>query len=138
MGGILFCTVACIGYHDKPDPAPHGATGATDLEAEVWCSATQVGKGLVRFGWSSHAHDADQRLDVSEFRGGLERGEYDSIAHMSPEERSVTWDGGTPGINYYWRVVTIWPHHWVASEVERFKSPVCPADFEPEASGVVQ
>ncbi len=41
---------------------------------------------------------------------------------------AVRLEGTVPGVNYYWRVLTLTPSGWLGGEIERRQAPVCVAD----------
>jgi hypothetical protein len=49
-------------------------------------------------------------------------------------DRAITVQGLEPGLNYFWRVLSATASGWITSEVVRCQAPVCPVDFQPEAS----
>ncbi|MEM8649907.1 MAG: hypothetical protein AAGF54_05195, partial [Pseudomonadota bacterium] len=71
-----------------------------------------------------------QRIDITPFRNGFESNSFDTIGELESTRSEMVWDGGEPGINYYWRVLTRTPEGWVSSDISRYEAPTCPVDFE--------
>lgn len=111
---------------------PEGDTPAAgDLEASGLCDPVRPGESVARFHWSpAPDREGRQRVDITAFRDGFERRNFETIAELPASQQSVEWRGAEAGINYYWRVLTLTQAGWRPSAVARFEAPTCPVDFE--------
>jgi hypothetical protein len=113
----------------KPVLPPGGSGAATYLQVNARCSQTNPGMRVAKFSWQVAAEPGEaQRLDLTMFRGGFERGQFETIARLSATQSAADSDKGDPGINYYWRVLTLTPAGWVPSDTARYEAPICPVD----------
>jgi hypothetical protein len=106
------------------------------LLAEGRCSDTDLGKSVARFSWSLVKQIGDKyRVDVTMFRDGFQKDNFETVGTFRADQRSLEWVGGSAGVNYYWRVLVLTPAGWLPSQVARYEAPVCPVDFlqEPPA-----
>jgi hypothetical protein len=89
---------------------------------------------VARFTWTvAHTAGTRQRIDITSFRDGFQKAErYETVVQLSGRASSAEWKGGDPGVNYYWRVLTLTPQGWVPSEIARYEAPICPVDFVQE------
>lgn len=125
-----------------PVLAEGGEQAALELEYQVQCSRTDPGVGLVIVSWTPPEEAGlDQRVDVTTNAAGFELGDFTSLWQMrrdttgvllSFDEARDRYDlvltGLTPGVNYYWRILTLTGQGWVPTVAEPFKAPVCPVD----------
>jgi hypothetical protein len=87
------------------------------------------GSRVAKFAWEMAAEPGEaQRLDLTMFRDGFERGEFETIAQLSGTQSAADSDKGDAGVNYYWRVLTLNPAGWVPSDTARYQAPICPVD----------
>jgi hypothetical protein len=138
-GGEPFEGVPATPAQQEEEPLPilqqEAAVAATDLRAEAVCSDTRLGTAVATLSWSLPAGQEQVealRVDVTAFREGFRTEQFETIAVLPPSQNSVEWDQGEPGINYYWRVLARTPRGWIASEIARYKVPICPVDFQRE------
>ena len=59
-------------------------------------------------------------------------GEFEAITELPEKASSYEWDAGEPGINYYWRVVSLINGESFVSEVARAEAAICPVDERPD------
>lgn len=116
---------------------PGTAGGAEQLGFSSRCSETRRRTAVIALRWQAGEEVADQRVDLTKFRDGFEKGRYETSGRLPRHQRSAGLEGPEPGIRYYWRVLTETPAGWVPSTVERFEVPVCPWDepsqpFDPQ------
>ncbi len=119
---------------DRPILQPGGPSAATDLRVEARCSAARPGTRSASFAWRVAATPGQaQRVDVTMFRDGFrsEKPRFETLAQVSGTQDSAQWDKGEPGINYYWRVLTLTVRGWVPSQTSRYEAPICPVDSTP-------
>ena len=117
-----------------PILSPGGAYAATDLVAKVQCSETHMGKAIAKLNWTvATAPGSQQRIDITMYWDGFERGNFETSGPHPPGQSFVELERLEPGINYYWRVLTLTPKGWVPSATARCKVPVCPGGDEPQA-----
>jgi hypothetical protein len=120
---------------ERPILQPGGPSAATDLRVEARCSPTQPGTRSATFMWRvAKTRGQGQRVDVTMFRDGFrsEKPRFETVAQVPGTQDSAPWDKGEPGINYYWRVLTLTAKGWVPSQTSRYEAPICPVDSTPE------
>ena len=112
---------------------PLGDPGAaTNLQAEVECSVEEPRKGIAKLSWTvATSPGSAQRVDVTIFRGGFERGEFETTGPLPPSQSSLVWDRLSGQAIHFWRVLTLHADGWVPSETSSFEGPTCAADFVP-------
>lgn len=104
-------------------------TAATDLKAEAQCSQEQPGLGVAELSWTVAKNPgSSQRIDITMFRDGFEKSTFNSIGPIPADKSSLESEGIEPGINYYWRILTLTSNGWVPSETARCEGPICPVD----------
>ncbi len=111
-----------------------GPSSATKLQVTAECSRTEPGTRVARFTWTvARTAGSKQRIDITPLRDGFRKAQkYETAVRVSGRASSAEWKGGDPGVNYYWRVLTLTPQGWVPSEIARYEAPICPVDFVPE------
>jgi hypothetical protein len=112
--------------NQSPILRPGGPSAATHLKAEARCDFQKRG-GTGWLSWqSADLPGSQQRLDITGFRDGFQTGNFTIVGPLAPNQSEVKLDSGEPGINYYWRVLTLTEDGWVPSETERLPWPICP------------
>lgn len=108
---------------------PRGSSGAaTALKAEARCSIEKR-VGIGRLSWQpADLPGSQHRVDMTGFRDGFQTGNFVIIGPLAPDQFEIELDSGEPGINYYWRVLTLTEDGWVPSEIKRLPWPICPVD----------
>src|SRR5260370_4044681 len=92
----------------KPILSPGGPRAAAKLQVNARCSHTTPGARVAKFAWEIAAERGEaQRLDLTMFRDGFERGQFETIAQLSGTQTATASDKGDPGVNYYCRVLTL-------------------------------
>ncbi len=144
---LLLAWPACAyGQEQVPIRAAGGPGAATEMQAEIECSAVEPGTTLAILSWkAAKRRGSDQRVDVTMYRGGFERREYSpawqqardtapvQYAYDKKKDRyTVRITGLAAGVNYYWRVLNLEDDGWVPSTVARVLAPVCPVDMLPD------
>jgi hypothetical protein len=142
MLGLTALACALSAYAATPSPTPTGlpilsgggAYAARSLVAEVRCSETHIGKAIAKLTWRvSNSPGSQQRIDITMYWDGFEKGHFETIGPHPPDQSFVELERLEPGINYYWRVLTLTPKGWVPSETTRCGVPVCPGGDQPQA-----
>jgi len=110
---------------------PVGGVGAaTKLEAEVHCDEVDPRRGMVRLSWTPAATGGgEQRIDVTIYRRGLERGAFESSSLLSADKNSLVWDRIKGQAIHHWRVLTQHTEGWAPSDTGVFEGPPCIAGF---------
>ena len=137
MLGLTALTYALSAYAATPSPtpaglpilSPGGAYAASSLVAKVRRSETHIGKAIAKLTWrAANALGSQQRIDITMYWDGFEKGNFQTIGPNPPDQSFVELDRLEPGINYYWRVLTLTPEGWVPSETARCAVPAYPID----------
>jgi hypothetical protein len=103
---------------------------ATDLQSETRCSDSRPRKGVAELRWVAAASPgAEQKVVVTIFRDGFEKGKFESSHAFPSTQTSLTWENLSPGILYRWRVLTRRRGEWVPSETSTFSGPTCVRDY---------
>ena len=130
-------TCAMSAYAATPSPVPTelpilslgSAYAATDLVAKVSHSESEPGKATAKLSWSvTNKPGSQQRIDITMYWDGFERGNFESVAPLPPDQSAIELTKLEPGINYYWRVLRLTPEGWVPSETARCAVPAYPID----------
>ncbi len=103
---------------------------ATNLEAEVGCSDIELRQGIAKLRWINSPLGSGQRIEFTKFGDGFERGEFETMG-LPPDQSSGVWEDLEPGLNHYWRVVTLHGNTWVPSETATFMGPICAVNLVP-------
>lgn len=113
-------------------PAP------TALGHESRCSEAVFRTAEIDLSWSpaAAAEGRRQRVDVSKFRDGFEKGRFETSGVLAASRRDARLLAPEPGVNYYWRVLRDTGEGWVSSPVERFEVPICPWDKPSDPSAI--
>jgi hypothetical protein len=99
----------------------------------VECSRTELRKGIAKLRWTVARHPGSaQRVEVTIYRDGFERGRFESSEPLPPDQSSLAWERLDPGIIHYARVLTRHGEEWVPSTTVSFQGPTCVADFRPK------
>lgn len=111
-------------------PAADGVEAPTDLSHEVRCSAEVFRTADVDLRWHpvAAAEGGEQRVDLSKFRDGFEKGRFETSGALEASRDGARLTAPEPGVHYYWRVVRQTEAGWVSSPTARFEVPVCPWD----------
>jgi len=106
-----------------------GAGAATKLKAEVYCDDVDLRRGIARLTWTPAASPGgEQRVDVTIYRRGLERGAFESSGPLSADKNSLVWDRVKGQAIHHWRVLTQHADGWAPSETGVFEGPPCVLD----------
>lgn len=125
IGEVQFAQNTQSQYKGQVSDAP------IDLKVEANCDRVKAGQSRVVFSWvKSEKTEGKQRIDITPYRTGFSSEKYETVGELKPEQNSFEWSGGEPGINYFWRVLTLGPNGWVESDTARYEAPTCPVDFE--------
>lgn len=110
---------------------PSGGPGAaTGLEAELRCSSTEPGQGVVELRWTVATQPGTaQWVEVTIYSERFDDGRSQSSGTLPPDRSSFSWDRFFPGAVHFWRVLTLHGDTWVPSEVGRFTPGPCIGDF---------
>jgi hypothetical protein len=104
---------------------------ATGLQGEVACSETELGQGIARLDWKTgKTPGSEQRVDVTIFRDGFERGDFESTEPLPPDQSSLVWEQLRGQAIHHWRVRTLHPDGWVPSETASFEGPTCVTNWQ--------
>ena len=137
MLGLTVLTFVISAYAATPSPvptglpilSPGGVYAATGLVAKVSRSQTQPAKAIAKLSWRvTNESGSQQRIDITMYWDGFETGKFESVGPLPPGQSSVDLTELEPGINYYWRVLTLTPKGWVPSEMARCAVSVYPVD----------
>lgn len=110
--------------------ASRAPVATASFEAEAGCGQTLPRAAFVDLAWSGLDTTAAtaRRVDISKLREGFATGRFETTGIQAASLSEVTVQAPEPSLRYYWRVLTQGPSGWVASEVKRFRVPVCRAD----------
>lgn len=108
---------------------PGGPKAATNLVAKPDCDGVNPRKAIARLSWTPATKAGqEQRVVVTIFRDGFERGEFDISKVLKPGETNLVWDEIRGQAIHFWRVLTLHPEGWVPSVTARFEGPPCVSD----------
>jgi hypothetical protein len=126
---ILFASVlSAQAQENLADPTSRRVV--ENLRADGECSAVEPGVFIGQLSWRTRdLRRGRHRVEVTPFRTGFDRGEYETIAVVPVTQSNLEWSEGEPGINYYWRIVTQQEDESYVSDVARFQPEVCPVDW---------
>ena len=137
MLGLTVLTFAISAYAATPSPvptglpilSPGGVYAATGLVAKVSRSQTQPGKAIATLSWTAtNEPGRQQRIDITKYWDGFERGRFNTVGPLTPGQSVVELNNLEPGIDYYWRVLSLTPQGWVPSQTARCAVRAYPVD----------
>lgn len=113
----------------RPVLAAGGPLAATQLQATATCRQGQPGQAFASLSWVPAAQrGSEQRVQVTIYRDGFERGSFRVGAVLSPDRASSEWEPLEGQAIHYWRVLTLHSEGWRPSESGSFEGPTCPVD----------
>jgi hypothetical protein len=133
---ILLCLFSLMGVitttafgiaSQLPLLSPGEPGAATNLQAQVGCHKTELRKGIAKLSWTVPS-SGGQRVDVTIFRDGFEKGKFETSGPLPAGQTSLVWEGTDPGIIHYWRVVSLHADQSVSSEIASFEGATCVAN----------
>lgn len=105
---------------------------ASALQAQARCTPTKPPKGIAQLSWKVAKNTGrEQQVAVTVFRDGFEKGNVQLSPPLPPNQSSLEWDQVNGQAIHFWRVLTLQPEGWVASETARFEGSTCVMDFMP-------
>ena len=104
---------------------PAGGTGAaTNLTANRYDDPAQPARALVKLQWTpASQHGSEQRIVVTIFSDGFQRGAFDVSSPLSSTQTSLVWDKSKGQAIHHWKVLTLQPSGWVLSQTGTFVGP---------------
>jgi len=116
-----------------PVLAPGGDTAATRLQvADVDCSDADGGLAVAALRWTPAAdRGREQRIAVTIYPGGFERGDFESSAPLSADRDTMTWPRVHGRAFHFWRVLTLQEDGWHPSATVKFEGVACIYDQRP-------
>jgi len=127
----IFVSAPVIGAEQLPivKLPPGGPKAATNLVAKPDCDGVNPRKAIARLSWTPAIKPGqEQRVAVTIFRDGFERGKFDISKGLKPGETNLVWDEIRGQAIHFWRVLTLHPEGWVPSVTARFEGPPCVSD----------
>ena len=107
-----------------------GPSAASNLAANVGCRETELRKGIAKLSWTvATKPSSEQRIVVTVFRDSFESGKFKISAPLPSDQSSLEWDKLEGQAIHFWKVLTLQPDGWVASETAEFEGPTCVTDF---------
>ena len=107
-------------------------TPDAQLAVDARCSRARVRKSDVTLQWTvTRAGTTALRVDLTDLSDGFATGKY-VTAELAADETRFEFADASPGINYYWRVLTKSNEGWTFVGSGRFDAPICPKDEEVE------
>jgi hypothetical protein len=109
---------------------PTGGPGAaTNLVAQPDCDPEVPGRSLARLSWTAALRPGrEQRVAVTIYANGFERGEFDTSKVLQPHETNFVWKQLRGQAIHFWTVLTLQGERWVPSEPGKFVGPTCVMD----------
>lgn len=102
---------------------------ATDLVATSTCDPADPRREVVELRWSPAATvGSAQRVDVTIFSETFDDDRFASSRDLASDAAALDWTDVSPGALHFWRVVTLQPAGWVASETAQFTGAACIGD----------
>jgi hypothetical protein len=130
---IPSCTTAAD--HPVITLLSHGPGGATNLAAQPDCDPVQPGKAIVRMSWTPASPPGiEQRIAVTIFQDGFDRGEFDLSPALASDRASFVWDCPKGQAIHFWRVLTQQTNGWLPSAIASFEGPLCVSDMVMEST----
>jgi len=112
-----------------------GSAAASGLQAMVGCSESEPRNGIAKLSWDiAPKSGSSQRVVMTIFRDGFITGRFQKSEPLASDETSLVWERLEPGIIHFWRVLTLQPDRWVASETATLDPPMCVADEAPRST----
>jgi hypothetical protein len=109
-----------------PVTAVGGPGAATKLESSIACSSTEKGLAVATLHWrAAHKRGFAQRVVVSIYFHGLERGRPEASAPLSRKRHAFRWYRVHGRAVHYWRILTRHSDGWHASQTLTFTGPTC-------------
>lgn len=105
---------------------PAGGPGAaTNLTTKVEYDPVQRGKAAVHLHWTPSAKPGgEQRVVVTIFPDGFERGAFEASSPLRSNQTSLVWEKLKGQAIHRWKVLTLQPEGWVPSETGSFEGPI--------------
>ena len=126
-GPLVTSTTAPLG--GQPVLAAGGPQAATQLQATATCRQGQPGQAFASLSWVPAAQrGSEQRVQVTIFRDGFERGSFRAGPVLSPDRATSDWEPLEGQAIHYWRVLTLHSEGWRPSQIGSFEGPTCPVD----------
>lgn len=108
---------------------PSNDRAATDLVATSTCDPADPRLEVVELRWSPAATvGSAQRVDVTIFSETFDDDRFTSSRNLPSDAAALDWTDVSPGAVHFWRVVTLQPVGWVASETAQFTGAACIGD----------
>jgi hypothetical protein len=128
---LLVCTAAIsFGISQGADvpkqlTMPAGGPGAaTNLTANRYDDPAQPARALVKLQWTPASQQGtEQRIVVTIFSDGFQRGAFDVSSPLSSTQTSLVWDKLKGQAIHHWKVLTLQPSGWVLSQTGTFEGP---------------
>jgi hypothetical protein len=110
---------------------PEGGPGAaTNLTASRYDDPAQPGRALVKLQWTPAPQPgSEQRIVVTIFLDGFQRGAFDVSGPLSSNQTSLVWDKLKGQAIHRWKILTLQPSGWVASKTATFEGPTVISDY---------
>lgn len=110
-----------------------GDEAATRLRVtDVDCSVADGGLAVADLRWDPAADRGDeQRVAVTIYPGGFERGQFESSAPLSADRAAMTWPRVHGRSFHFFRVLTLHEDGWHPSPTVKFEGVVCIYDQRP-------
>jgi hypothetical protein len=104
---------------------PAGGPGAaTNLTANRYDDPAQPARALVKLQWTPASQKgSEQRIVVTIFSDGFQRGAFDVSNPLSSTQSSLVWDKLKGQAIHHWKVLTLQPSGWVLSQTATFEGP---------------
>jgi len=114
---------------DAPVVAVGGPGAASALQSQPGCDDSHPGQALAKLTWTPADRQAQaQRVDVTIYPDGFDRGKFERSSLLSPDRDSLVWTELRGQAFHYWRVLSQQADGWVASETASFEGPTCISD----------
>jgi hypothetical protein len=111
---------------------------ATALSAEVSCDRGDHSKGIASLSWTvASVAGSQQKVEVTIFRDGFQRNEFESSEILPPGQTSLVWDRLRGQAIHFARVLTKHKEEWVPSKLTSFEGPTCVMDLSRELENKV-
>jgi hypothetical protein len=117
---------------------PAGGPGAaTNLDAKVECSKTELRKGIAKLSWrAASIPGREQRIAVTIY--SFDSGQFETTGPLPSDQSSYVWDQLHGQAIHFWLVLNLHENGWLPSEIASFEGPTCVADFVPGTTGAPQ